>query len=342
MTAVLVPGSPAGQPLISAQADPVRTERGSRAIRSAAAALGLSLVDVQPVSQRRTSVYLVVVHSDQEREGFAAGTSLQAGRVTTLTDSIMPARETHRMLYDLHGRGAPVSGPRHRDIVATAFGEVGFWEWMEETVVTSHEWGKLTGAFHRAGRAVHHQARRYDPTRVFHPRIRRARELASQRGQPLFGAHGLVRCFESALDDAVEDVLAAAAGSKSLVLGDNQPGNVMRASGRSVLNDFERLASGPTALDLAAVVLGVQHFGYPTAVGEAFLEGYGSGAPTLESARPYARIRELSGTIIAMIQAGQSPEMEREMRVRTASIKNPGDGEPWTFVGNPDAMRLAG
>jgi Phosphotransferase enzyme family len=136
---------------------------------------------------------------------------------------------------------------------------------------------------------------------------------------------------------------AAASVPPILVLGDNQPGNVMSAPGSGpVLNDFERVAVGPAAVDLAALVLGLQHFGYPPAVAQEFLDGYGPGAPTLEQARPYARIRELSGAAIAMIQAGDSPEMEREMRVRAVAVTSPGAGQQWTFVGNPAAMTVAG
>lgn len=254
----------------------------------------------------------------------------------------MSARETQSVLRDLHERGAPVSAPRHRDIVATAWGEVGFWEWMDHGHVSAHEWGAAaTEAFHRAGLKIHHRARKYDPGRVFPPRVQRARELTSQPGHPLFGAHALIRSFETALNIAVDEALAAAvAARKSLIHGDNQPPNVMVASGRPVLNDFERIASGPLAVDLSGLVLGLQHFNYPTSVATNFLNGYGANAPTLEDARPYARIRELSGTIISMIQAGESPEMEQEMQVRTASITTPGGGVPWTFIGNPGAMGL--
>lgn len=173
------------------------------------------------------------------------------------------------------------------------------------------------------------------------PQVQRARELTSQPGHPLFGAHALVRSFESALDIAVDQALAAAvAARKSLIHGDNQPPNIMVASGRPVLNDFERIASGPLAVDLSGLVLGLQHFNYPTSDATDFLDGYGANTPMLEDGRPYARIRELSGTIIAMIHAGESPTMEQEMHVRTASIKTPGAGEPWTFIGNPGAMVL--
>jgi hypothetical protein len=322
--------------------DPLRTQSDSQAIKLAASSLGIGLKDIQPVSHGRTGIYRVIVHCDRVREGFPVGESLQAARVTTLTDSITPAAETHRLVHGLYRSGAPVAAPRHRDIVATATGDTGFWQWLDETLVTPGQWGALTAAFHRAGRNIRHK-RSYHPATVLRPRIHRARELTTQRGHPLFGAHALVRSFEAAFEAAVNDALEAVTVSQQLlVLGDNQPGNVMSASGRPVLNDFERIASGPPALDLAALLLGLQHFDYPRTIGQEFLTGYGPDAPTLEAARPFARIRELSGTIIAMIHAGDSPEMEHEMHVRSVSISNPGEGEPWTYVGNPNAMRLAG
>lgn len=229
--------------------------------------------------------------------------------------------------------------------------------------MTPRQWGALTGAFHQAGRPPGHRTGRragrqagpagpYDPARVFGSRVRRARQLTGERGHPLHGAHALVRAFVGALEAAVHEAAAAAAGSDQLlVLGDNQPGNVMAVAtpdhagaGRPVLNDFERIATGPPALDLAAVVLGVQHFGYPPVVAEEFRAGYaagsGSGAPTLREAWPFARIRELSGAVIAMIQAGDSPEMQREMHVRAVAVTEPGAGERWTYIGDPNAMQL--
>ena len=324
--------------------DPERTRNETRAITSAAAWLGLDTRQVRPVSQRRTGVYRVLVYAEAARQGFPAGMSVQAARVTTLSDSITPAHQTHRLVHDLHTRGAPVAAPRHRDIVATPDGEVGFWEWMEPAQVTARQWGRLTAAFHRSGAKGAHPPGRYHPATVFAPRLRRARELTSQQGHPLFGEHTLVRVFESALDAAVDQALTAAASVPAmLVLGDNQPGNVMSPPGGGpVLNDFERVAVGPAAVDLAALLLGLQHFGYPPAVAQEFLDGYGPGAPTPEQARPYARIRELSGAVIAMIQAGDSPEMEREMQVRAVAVTSPGAGDQWTFVDNPAAMTLAG
>lgn len=321
--------------------DPLRATRETKAIRAAASRLGLMASDIQPVSLGRTGIYRVVVHAGHQAEGFPAGTSIQAGRVTTVKDSIMSAGEAQRLLCDLHEGGAPVPAPRHPNVLTTAWGEVGFWEWLDEGHVTAHEWGATTAAFHRAGLPIHHRARTYEPTRVFSARIHRARELTSHSGHPLYGAHRLVRSFESALTSAAEAAHTATVSARtSLIHGDNQPPNLMLASGRPVLNDFERIASGPLAVDLSAVVLGVQHYNYPPSVATDFVDGYGANAPTLEDALPYARIRELSGTVIAMIQAGDSPEMEQEMHVRTASIETPGGGETWTFIGNTSALGM--
>jgi hypothetical protein len=107
-----------------------------------------------------------------------------------------------------------------------------------------------------------------------------------------------------------------------------------------ILNDLERIVVGPAAVDLAALLLGVQHFGYPEGVAEDFRAGYGPEAPPLEDARPFARIRELSGAVIAMLNASDGPE--REMHVRATAIDHPADGTPRTYLGHPDAMHLAG
>lgn len=321
-----------------------RTTGELQAVRQAAVELGLAVDDIVVVSQGRTGVYRVVVRPKSPLEQFPvlSEDNVAAARVTASTESVTPAAETHRILRELYRQGAPVAGPLHENSVFTSCGEVGFWTWLTGTSITAYQWGTLTGSFHRAGRRLLGSARPYDPARVLTPRLRRARQLVERRGHPLFGARALVRSFEVALDEAVQRAATATdAFCRVLALGDNQPGNVMTSPVGPVLNDFERVAAGPAALDLAAVGLGVDHFGYSESVVEDFRAGYGLEAPTLAAARPFIRIRELSGVIIAMIESGGSPEMEREMQVRAVSITDPGEGDPWTYVGRPDAMRLA-
>lgn len=328
----------------SASAGHSRAAQEITAIRLAASSLGLTVHDVQPVSLRRTGVYRVVVVTDRPRAGFPAGRSVQAARVNAIRDAIMPPHHAHRLIHDLHHAGAPVPAPRHRDLVATDAGPVGFWEWMTPALVTAHQWGTLTAAFHRAGHKTHPgRCWPYHPAKVFQPRLRLAHALTADRGHPLFGAHRMLSSFGAALEVAVEDALAAAATEPGLLVhGDNQPGNVMRTTaGRLVFNDFERVASGPAALDLAALTLGVAHFGYPQQLAEDFRAGYGTHAPTLHDARPYARIRELSGILVMMIHAADNSDTEHEMRIRAVAIDSPGRGEPWTYLGHPNAMALA-
>jgi phosphotransferase family enzyme len=335
----------------STPTDLARYNRDLDAIQVAVHRLGVRLRDVRVVAQGRTGVYRVVAHAVHQREQTPAGERLMAARVSAQSDSITAGECVHRVVHSLHDGGAPVAAPLHPDLVATPFADVGFWQWLNPAAVTARNWGVLTGTFHRSARAqltavsgVAVGIGRYDPAVVFGPRLRRARQLTSQPGHPLFGANVLVRSFEAALQEAVEAARAAAAGDAEwlVVHGDNQPGNVMATPrGGFVFNDFERLTLGPRAVDLAGLLLGVQHFGYPPSAVQDFLDGYGPGAPRLESVPAYARVRELSATIIAMICADQSPQMEEQMHVRATSISDPGAGPPWTYIGTPDAMRLA-
>ncbi len=205
--------------------------------------------------------------------------------------------------------------------------------------------GALTASLHRTGAHLRHR-RAYDPGRVFQDRLRRIHDLTRTHGHPLDGARALACSFEDALTTALQDARDAAAaasdcGAVGIVHGDNQPANVMHGRGGRALNDFERIIYGPWALDLAGLVLGIQHYGYPPSAGEQFLAGYGAGAPSLQEARPYARVRELSGIAVAMIHAGDSPQMGEQMHVRSAAITQPGHGEvPWTYLSPPRTSHL--
>jgi Phosphotransferase enzyme family len=325
-------------------------------LRRAAACLGMQIEDLHVVSRRRTGVYRVVVTSDPHASTqlgrIPGGRSVQAARVVAIRDSLTPAEVAHRVLYALREIGAPVAGPLHPKSIAIEDCQVGFWDWLQDTCITPDSWGELTGAFHQAGNQLPPPLAAgvgvYSPGWVFGPRMRKVRELNSSPGHPLYRASALVRRLETALEPAVEQAMQAAATQGPLVLihGDNQPGNVMAGPDGPVLNDVERIAVGPAAVDLAGLVLGTQHYGYPPSVtdtfGNGYSEGYGQDAPTIEQALPFARIRELSGVVVAMLGAGDSAEAEREMRVRVTAIDRPGEGELWTYLGHPDATHLAG
>lgn len=327
---------------------PERVRRDQRAIVEAARVLDLRLISAQSVSLGRTGIYRTLVSAavsaavsaQPPAVAFPVGVSVAAAYVNREHDSVTPPAEMHSVLRRLYERGAPVAESRHDTVVSTRHGQVGFWEWMDHTPVTARQWGDLTGALHRAGRSVRHP-RTYEPRRVFQARLRRALELTDTPGHPLYRAGALLRRFEAALDVAVADARrAAATGPFTLVHGDNQPANVMSGRRGLALIDFERIVTGPPAVDLAGLLLGLQHYCYPPEAAEDFLAGYGPDAPTLDQARPYTRIRELSGVVVAMIQAGDSAQMEEQMHIRRAAITDPGQGRPWTYVGPASASHL--
>ncbi|GAB3259934.1 phosphotransferase [Kineosporia babensis] len=317
-------------------ADRIRLDE--QAVAEAAEILDLHLAGTEAVSLGRTGIYRTLVSTTQMPapsppiKALPDGASVAAAHVTRDQDSLTPSAEMHTLVRRLWELGAPVAAPLHDRIVSTRHGDVGFWAWMEHTPLTAAQWGALTGALHRAGRHLHHP-RTYEPSRVFQSRLRRARELTSTPGHPLYGAGKLVRSFEAALDTAVDEARRAATiGPFTLVHGDNQPANIMRGHQGLALIDFERTITAPPALDLAGLLLGIQHYAYPPHAAQEFLTGYGPDAPTLDQARPYARIRELSGAVVAMIQSGDNPQMEQQMHIRAVAITNPGQGAPWTYL----------
>jgi hypothetical protein len=318
-----------------------RTARESRAVRAAAARLGVRVHTVRPVALGRTGVYRVLIDAPDQAERFSLGRTTVAAKVTSQLDSITDPVTVHHLVDDLHAAGAPVPGALHPDPVHMPAGVVAFWPWLERALVTASQWGMLTAEFHRAGARFSPRAGAYHPGAVFGPRLARARVLARTPGHPLHGAHRLVRAVEDALDDSVDDALAACTQAPVvLAIGDNQPGNILRAGPRLLVNDFERLVAGPPALDLAGILLGTWHYGFLASAFEQFRDGYGPGAPTAAQARPFARIRELSGLIVAMLAAAD-PAMAEQARTRAGVLAGPGQGEPWAFVGNPQDMTLA-
>jgi Phosphotransferase enzyme family len=319
-----------------------RARRETFALREAATALGWRVRSARPVALGRTGVHRVEIAPSRGAGSLPRGSGTVAAKVTSRLDSIMTPLAVHRLVVELHGAGAPVPGVLHPDPIATSAGLVAFWPWLDRALISAGEWGALTAAFHRAGRDFADRAGSYHPGTVLAARLATARRLATEPSHPLHDRRLLLAAVQDALDTAVPEALAAAAALPTvLALGDNQPGNVMRSGATLLVNDFERLAAAPAALDLAAVLLGVWHYGFPATALEEFREGYGPGAPTLEQVLPFARIRELSGLAVAMVNAADDPLMAEQMLVRASALDGPGRGGRWSFVGDPRDMSLA-
>lgn len=332
------------------------------AIRQAAEVLGVRVLRCEQISARRTGVYRVSLSNDtpisEEGDQFPAGLSLAAARIapaaTSANDPVTDQRGGHRAVHALAAGGVRVATPLHPHPVPTSEGQVAFWEWLNPaSPLSAAEWGQLTAHLHTRGT---HTARAcsdasigaYDPLPAFGRRLHLAHAHTERRGHRLHGKQMLLARFEAALETAIERARAAATRSGSvLVHGDNQPGNVLRThAGTPVLADFERLAWGPATLDWSALLLGRWHYGFTAGHAQDFHHGYRCLAPvtdleaTLAQAEPFARIRELSGVLVAMIASGDSGQWEREMYARLPTITDPGFGDRWTFIGRPADMRL--
>jgi len=320
--------------------------------------LGVQVLRCEQVSAGRTGVYRVSISNDGQSGGFHAGLSVAAARVTPVdqcaTDRGTDEGEAQRAVHDLAVRGVRVAAPLHPDPVLTSSGLVGFWEWLAPVSPTSAaEWGRLTAHLHTCGTDTARPPLRislgaYDPMVAFHPRLHVARELTTRDGHPLHGRQRLLNTFESALETAVKRARTAAQSwPVVLVHGDNQPSNVLRTPvSATVLADFERLSWGPAWLDWAALLLGRWHYGFTACAARDFHRGYSTLAPipdlnaALIRAEPFARIRELSGVLVAMLASGQSVAWDREMYARLSAITDPGHGNRWTFIGRTTDMRL--
>jgi len=331
------------------------------AITQAAEALGARVLRCEQISARRTDVYRVSLSNDapsgEEGDQLPAGLSVAAARIAPVAANaggpVTDQRGGHRVVHGLAAGGVRVAAPLHPEPVPTPEGLVAFWEWLTPaSPLSAAEWGRLTADLHTHGT---HTARvlsdvaigAYDPQPAFGPRLHLAHAHTERRGHRLHGQQLLLADFEAVLAAAIERARATAVGTESaLVHGDNQPGNVLRTpAGTPVLADFERLAWGPVALDWSALLLGRWHYGFTAGHARDFHHGYRSLAPItdleaiLAQTEPFARVRELSGVLVAMIATGDS-RWEREMYMRLPAISNPGFGNLWTFIGRHGDMRL--
>ena len=335
------------------------------AISRTAEALGARVLRCEQISAGRTDVYRVSLASpsnDTPRgepgNQLPAGLSLAAARIApadaSATGSVTDQRDGHRVVHALARHGGQVATPLHPDPVTTSEGQVAFWEWLTPaSPLSAAGWGRLTAHLHTRGtdtaRALSDVSiGTYDPLRAFGPRLHLAYAHAGRRGHPLHGRQELLRTFETALEAATERARAAAADSAGvLVHGDNQPANVLRTPTETVvLADFERLAWGPAALDWSGLLLGRWHYGFTAHHARDFHHGYRTLAQVpdpeaaLAQAEPFARVRELSGVLVAMLAADDSARWEREMYARLPTITDPGFGDRWTFIGSPTDMHL--
>lgn len=330
------------------------------AISQAAQALGVRVLRCEQISDRRTGVYRVSLRNDTPSGTggvlFSAGRTVVAARITPpvarCSGPVTDQRDEHRVIHTLATAGAPVATPLHPYPVPTAEGQVAFWEWLTPaSPLSAAGWGHLTAHLHTQGThtaqaMTHASIGTYAPLPAFGSRLQVAHTQAARRGHRLHGKNQLLRVFEAALETASERAHTAATRTgRVLVHGDNQPGNVLRTpAGIPVLTDFERLAWGPAALDWSALLLGRWHYGFTAAHARDFHHGYTTQTPmvdlgpvadleaALAQAEPFARLRELSGVLVAMIATGDS-RWEKEMYMRLPAITDPGFGARWTFIG---------
>ena len=325
---------------------PPRVEVETAAVQTAIRLMGLDVLDVEVISQGQTGIFKATTATGSRRLHKSA-VDVSAARVTRASGPVTAARSQQLLSRAMHRRNAPVAPARHDAPITIGTLDVGLWHWLCELSrqPTAKEWGAVTSEFHHAGSILFEELPTslpvYNPRRVFGPRIETAVNLCRKSWHPLFGKEEVVESFVIALQRALKVVdQMASSGPQTIIHGDNHPGNLMLNGHKVVFNDLERVAIGPPEVDLATLLVGIDHFGWSARDAELFMEGYGSSGVTLKRAVPFARVRELSGVIVAMCQAHESPEMENEMNQRLPAIERPGEGT-WTWIGSPRFMTLS-
>lgn len=126
----------------------------------------------------------------------------------------------------------------------------------------------------------------------------------------------------------------AAAAPPVVVHADLHAGNVVVTDHGPVLADLELSGVGPAAYDVAPQVVAVRRYGRPPGDLDAFLDGYGEGAPDPATVDALVPVYELWATAWSVANRGLDADHEAEARLRAARWASPGpdaDARRWTL-----------
>lgn len=103
--------------------------------------------------------------------------------------------------------------------------------------------------------------------------------------------------------------------------GDAWIGNLLTDRGQVVLADFESAAIGPREWDLLPTAIAVERYGLAEEQYQAFVNAYGFDVRLWEGYPVLREIRQINMTTWIMQNAGKSPEIAAEFKLRVDSLR---------------------
>ena len=103
--------------------------------------------------------------------------------------------------------------------------------------------------------------------------------------------------------------------------GDAWIGNLLTDRGQVVLADFESAAIGPREWDLLPTAVAVERYGLAEEQYRAFVNAYGFDVRSWEGYPVLREIRQINMTTWIMQNAGQSPQIAAEFKLRVSSLR---------------------
>ncbi|MBX6388430.1 MAG: aminoglycoside phosphotransferase family protein [Frankia sp.] len=233
----------------------------------------------------------------------------------------------------LAARGMPVSEPVEVEELAqpvvTSTGIVTLWALHEVDPacrVSATELGGLVRRFHELAATDVELVGPWEPFALIDPRL-----AAAERD-------GIESTLTGPLVELREELAAAVSGLDSelgvgVIHGDMHYGNVLCLPGRRLLLiDFDQVSRGPLEWDLVPNLVTARRFGLAAAEYDAFSAAYGYDLRSSPHADVLVRLRELGMVSWLLQQFGLSADVDAEIRLRVATIREPtgGPATRWT------------
>lgn len=222
-------------------------------------------------------------------------------------------------------RLAAIGAPQPIDVDGYA---ATFWRWIDETPasVDRHAaFGRLLRRFHDLPNPADVEAPQFDPSEKVRNRIAILRERSLLDVRARTQLSDMLARIENELA-----ISSAKALDPGLIHGDATPGNVLPTAAGLALIDLDSVSYGAREWDLAPMAAMAERFWRDPGRFDRFLEGYGVDADLLPRIRLASQMKQLTMTAYLCLSAGQSPEIDAEIRRRLASWANDDATTRWT------------
>jgi aminoglycoside phosphotransferase (APT) family kinase protein len=193
------------------------------------------------------------------------------------------------------------------------------WRWLdlEPGIVSPTELGSLAGRLRRAT-AGHHDIPAFDPLGIIRGLLRTTATTGVEAAADLADLGAMVDEVEPAWIEASQTDPAGI----GVVHGDLHRLNVLRSRDGPVLADLEMAGAGPPSYDSAPAAVAVRRYGADPADLNAFLAAAGHDPRTWPGFETCCRVYELWVTAWALAGRADAADVEREARVRMASLRD--------------------